>query len=132
MLRKRGFSLVELLVVIGIIALLVGILFPVLSKARRQASQVACLSNLRQLGVAFLSYAHANRGWFPAPAVANGAFDEDWLHWQSNRDPMEGSVVPYLGKDLRVLVCPLGAPDGRPSHRRTVAGKELTERTCAT
>ena len=61
--RAPGFALVELLVVIGIIAILVGILLPTLSRVRQHAKQIACQSNLRQIGQLLLIYANANNGW---------------------------------------------------------------------
>lgn len=61
----RGFTLIELLVVISIISLLVAILLPALSAARRTARNSQCLSNLRQLGMIFHTYAMDNEGYFP-------------------------------------------------------------------
>lgn len=63
--RWRGFSLVELLVVVGIVAVLIGLLMPAITAARESAKTVACLSNLRQLAVMAHAYADAYKGSFP-------------------------------------------------------------------
>ena len=65
MARLKAFTLVELLVVIGIIAVLLGMLMPALGKTREAANRTACLSSLRQVHAAFQLYALANRDQVP-------------------------------------------------------------------
>ena len=69
--RPRGITLVEILVVIGIIALLIGLLLPSLSNARESARRISCLSNVRQLTAATLMYASENQQYLPEAASAN-------------------------------------------------------------
>jgi prepilin-type N-terminal cleavage/methylation domain-containing protein len=65
--RLPGFTLVELLVVIAVIAVLIGVLLPTLARARRQASKIQCQSNLRQVGAQLLIYAQKWNGWIVPP-----------------------------------------------------------------
>ncbi|HZP83424.1 MAG TPA: DUF1559 domain-containing protein [Chthonomonadaceae bacterium] len=71
--RLRGFTLIELLVVIAIIAILAAILFPVFAKAREQARKTTCISNVRQLGLAWMMYAQDHDETFPPNNSVNGA-----------------------------------------------------------
>ena len=72
-LRRGGFTLVELLVVVAIIALLVSILLPTLGRAKEQARIVSCMSNLRSLGLSFAFYSNENNDWYPAGAGYGGS-----------------------------------------------------------
>jgi prepilin-type N-terminal cleavage/methylation domain-containing protein/prepilin-type processing-associated H-X9-DG protein len=94
--KSKGFTLVELLVVIGIIAVLISILLPALGAARRQANTIKCLSNLRQLGYGFTAYAYANKMHFPVNRQDlpdfNGVIvnSQNW-YW-------EDFIMPYVSK----------------------------------
>ena len=108
--RKGAFTLVELLVVIGIIAFLISILLPSLSRARERSNRVTCLSNLRSLGQAMYLYAHDFRDRLPngnLPHDANPVSGDQVLvsvnrdyvnatatfHCPSDRDPVPRQIT---------------------------------------
>ena len=113
--RRGGFTLIELLVVIGIIAILAAILLPTLEGARSRARRAQCLSQLKQIGIAFHSFAHDHNNLFPMAvstslggslefALGNNALDHStaFRHFQT----LSNHLV-----DSRMLRCPR---DDRP------------------
>jgi len=133
-MRRYAFTLIELLVVIAIIAILAAILFPVFSQAREKARQSSCLSNTKQIGLAFLMYTQDYDELFPlagsytVPVGGPGwlwnywhAVPEDWrgdicvanpndnFRCTSYRSFWANAVSPYM-KNLGIWACPSGSP----------------------
>jgi prepilin-type N-terminal cleavage/methylation domain-containing protein len=108
---RPAFTLVELLVVIGIIALLISILMPALRRARESANAVACSSNQRQIMMAFLMFANEHKGYLPGNWWDYANKDADKRAWLLNfqepfaNAPQNGTVFRYLN-NLDVYRCP--------------------------
>jgi prepilin-type N-terminal cleavage/methylation domain-containing protein/prepilin-type processing-associated H-X9-DG protein len=111
----RAFSLIELIVVIGIIALLIGVLLPALAQARSQSRAVACLSNVRQLSTAVMMYANDHQRFIGYP------------NWQVDGKPADRKTLlfPYLAQGKynddtagnQVWTCPANdRPDTEASY----------------
>jgi len=109
--RAGAFTLVELLVVIGIIAVLISILLPSLTAARRAADRTKCLSSLRQIGNGFFMYSNDNKGFFPMSlnTYARAGLDDNV---PANRKCVRrwyDYISPYVMGD-RTVINPDGAP----------------------
>jgi prepilin-type N-terminal cleavage/methylation domain-containing protein/prepilin-type processing-associated H-X9-DG protein len=114
---RRAFTLMELLVVIGIIAILAALLLPALSAAKQKAGQTVCLNNLKQLGAGMMIYVDESNGAFPGIASEHlGYYPADWIYWRTNTalyPPIEKSpiVVQLAGASRALFRCPLDRSD---------------------
>jgi prepilin-type N-terminal cleavage/methylation domain-containing protein/prepilin-type processing-associated H-X9-DG protein len=107
---RAAFSLVELLVVIGIIALLVAILTPVIATARKMARSAACMATLQQWGQAHQMYLGSHR-----VAAMPDMKDDTALYWWE-------ALTPYIGDPQRPLLCPEAQQPSDNSHPSGTAG----------
>lgn len=114
----RGFTLIEVLVVVAVIALLIAILMPSLSRAKAMSRNVQCQSNMKQLATAFAAYVTENKGRLPG----SDDYDADWLgHYNiskgarrglpNGRNPDDGTIFKHMGKNKLAYCCP---DDDRP------------------
>jgi prepilin-type N-terminal cleavage/methylation domain-containing protein/prepilin-type processing-associated H-X9-DG protein len=137
--RCRAFTLIELLVVIAIIALLMAIMVPVLRSAREGAYRTVCLSNLKQLTLAWTAYATEHDGKLVRGSALSWGkstrgdrvivYAEGWLGWAfffpENRaalieDPNKGALWPWI-KDVDIYRCPRGREDHAVTYSTLVA-----------
>jgi prepilin-type N-terminal cleavage/methylation domain-containing protein len=134
-MKKKGFTLIELLVVISIIALLLSILMPGLQKAKAAAKRMFCLSNTKQLTLAWMMYADQNDGRLVNASTTNG---DDPSHYRRGdigwtpavleagfvkrdertqlEDLEKGALFPYLGESKDIFRCPTQKKDTLSSY----------------
>jgi prepilin-type N-terminal cleavage/methylation domain-containing protein/prepilin-type processing-associated H-X9-DG protein len=131
--RKRAFTLVELLVVIGIIGVLISILMPSLTKARKQATKVACMSNLKQIFLAMQIYSTDNKAWLfpvgpdrpdgkPSTLGTNQPPHERWpVYVKAFGIKVPAGNIQYTHRDTGVVSDGATYPGGFPNEEQWLA-----------
>jgi prepilin-type N-terminal cleavage/methylation domain-containing protein len=112
--RQKAFTLIELLVVIAIIAILAAMLLPALAAAKRKAQRISCVSNLRQLGIAFRVWGDDNNGQYPMTVPNNQGGARDYVYSAANAAPtaanynpgMVFAVMSNTVSDPKLIICP--------------------------
>lgn len=111
----RGFTLIELLIVIAIISILAAILFPVFARARENARRTSCLSNVRQLGMAFQQYFQDYDEQFPLLGKGTGNAGTSWFF----------TMQPYI-KSTQMLRCPSDTATNWPQSEQDWTNPNVT------
>src|SRR5580658_1985886 len=113
--RKKGFTLIELLVVIAIIAILAAMLLPVLAAAKRRAQRINCVSNIKQVNLAFRIWEGDNNNLYPMAVSTSAGGAQEKISCTANATPAnympEGmtNIFTACSNELsttRILMCP--------------------------